>query len=278
MSQPLVPPKSFPNQSGTYNSNKIKKDNSKESEEKKKYESSEEINSLGQNMLNSEKDEKIDELAKQNTEYNKEDEKKSESNKKTIGSIDVPSDKIYDSSSKTKKKDSTSKRLEKSLVSNEKKNDLSSKNKIKNEKIKIKQNSSSQINRIKKLFKIIKIQKKSRIIKKIPISQNPQGFENLLITDNNRLLMNFDSTTSESNVYTLPINIQCFQEITNFVNFIPNIIYSPEEILNLDDLAYIANILTNKDRYNNRINSEDVIMGFNQTYFTSLKRTNDNTI
>ena len=53
MSQPLVPPKSFPNQSGTYNSNKIKKDNSKESEEKKKYESSEEINSLGQNMLNS---------------------------------------------------------------------------------------------------------------------------------------------------------------------------------------------------------------------------------
>ena len=278
MSQPLVPPKSFPNQSGTYNSNKIKKDNSKESEEKKKYESSEEINSLGQNMLNSEKDEKIDELAKQNTEYNKEDEKKSESNKKTIGSIDVPSDKIYDSSSKTKKKDSTSKRLEKSLVSNEKKNDLSSKNKIKNEKIKIKQNSSSQINRIKKLFKIIKIQKKNRITKKFLMSQNPQGLENLLITDNNRLLINFDSTTSESNVYTLPINIQCFQEITNFVNFIPNIIYSPEEILNLDDLAYIANILTNKDRYNNRINSENVIMGFNQTYSTSLKRTNDNTI
>ena len=278
MSASLVPPKSFPNQSGTYNSNEIKKDNSKESEEKKKYESSEEINSLGQNMLNSEKDEKIDELAKQNTEYNKEDEKKSESNKKTIGSIDVPSDKIYDSSSKTKKKDSTSKRLEKSLVSNEKKNDLSSKNKIKNEKIKIKQNSSSQINRIKKLFKIIKIQKKSRITKKFAMSQNPQGLENLLITDNNRLLINFDSTTSESNVYTLPINIQCFQEITNFVNFIPNIIYSPEEILNLDDLAYIANILTNKDRYNNRINSENVIMGFNQTYSTSLKRTNDNTI
>ena len=278
MSQPLVPPESFPNQSGKYNSNEIKKDNSKESEEKKNYESSEEINSLGQNMLNSEKDEKIDELAKQNTEYNKEDEKKSESNKKTIGSIDVPSDKIYDSSSKTKKKDSTSKRLEKSLVSNEKKNDLSSKNKIKNEKIKIKQNSSSQINRIKKLFKVIKIQKKSRITKKFPMSQNPQGLENLLITDNNRLLINFDSTTSESNVYTLPINIQCFQEITNFVNFIPNIIYSPEEILNLDDLAYIANILTNKDRYNNRINSENVIMGFNQTYSTSLKRTNDNTI
>jgi len=278
MSQPLAPSKSFPNQSETHNSNEIKKDNSKESEEKKKYESSEEINSLGQNMLNSEKDEKIDELAKQNTEYNKEDEKKNESNKKTTKSINVPYDKIYDLSSKTQKKDSTSKRLEKSLVSNEKKNDLSSKNKIKNEKIKIKQNSSSQINRIKKLFKIIKIQKKSRIIKKIPISQNPQGFENLLITDNNRLLMNFDSTTSESNVYTLPINIQCFQEITNFVNFIPNIIYSPEEILNLDDLAYIANILTNKDRYNNRINSEDVIMGFNQTYFTSLKRTNDNTI
>ena len=278
MSQPLVPPKSFPNQSGMYNSNEIKKDNSKESEEKKKYESSEEINSLGQNMLNSEKDEKIDELAKQNTEYNKEYEKKSESNKKTIGSIDVPSDKIYDSSSKTKKKDSTSKRLEKSLVSNEKKNDLSSKNKIKNEKIKIKQNSSSQINRIKKLFKIIKIQKKNRITKKFLMSQNPQGLENLLITDNNRLLINFDSTTSESNVYTLPINIQCFQEITNFVNFIPNVIYSPEEILNLDDLAYIANILTNKDRYNNRINSENVIRGFNQTYSTSLKRTNDNTI
>lgn len=278
MSQPLVPPESFPNQSGKYNSNEIKKDNSKESEEKKKYESSEEINSLGQNMLNSEKDEKIDELAKQNTEYNKEDEKKSESNKKTIGSIDVPYDKIYDSSSKTKKKDSTSKRLEKSLVSNEKKNDLSSKNKIKNEKIKIKQNSSSQINRIKKLFKVIKIQKKSRITKKFPMSQNPQGLENLLITDNNRLLINFDSTTSERNVYTLPINIQCFQEITNFVNFIPNIIYSPEEILNLDDLAYLANILTNKDRYNNRINSENVIMGFNQTYSTSLKRTNDNTI
>ena len=135
MSQPLVPPESFPNQSGKYNSNEIKKDNSKESEEKKKYESSEEINSLGQNMLNSEKDEKIDELAKQNTEYNKEDEKKSESNKKTLGSIDVPYDKIYDSSSKTKKKDSTSKRLEKSLVSNEKKNDLSSKNKIKKQKI-----------------------------------------------------------------------------------------------------------------------------------------------
>ena len=278
MSQPLVPPESFPNQSGKYNSNEIKKDNSKESEEKKKYESSEEINSLGQNMLNSEKDEKIDELAKQNTEYNKEYEKKSESNKKTIGSIDVPYDKIYDSSSKTKKKDSTSKRLEKSLVSNEKKNDLSSKNKIKNEKIKIKQNSSSQINRIKKLFKIIKIQKKNRITKKFLMSQNPQGLENLLITDNNRLLINFDSTTSESNVYTLPINIQCFQEITNFVNFIPNVIYSPEEILNLDDLAYIANILTNKDRYNNRINSENVIRGFNQTYSTSLKRTNDNTI
>ena len=278
MSQPLAPSKSFPNQSETHNSNEIKKDNSKESEEKKKYESSEEINSLGQNMLNSEKDEKIDELAKQNTEYNKEDEKKSESNKKTIGSIDVPYDKIYDSSSKTKKKDSTSKRLEKSLVSNEKKNDLSSKNKMKNEKIKIKQNSSSQINRIKKLFKVIKIQKKSRITKKFPMSQNPQGLENLLITDNNRLLINFDSTTSERNVYTLPINIQCFQEITNFVNFIPNIIYSPEEILNLDDLAYLANILTNKDRYNNRINSENVIMGFNQTYSTSLKRTNDNTI
>lgn len=278
MSASLVPPKSLPNQSGTYNSNEIKKDNSKESEEKKKYESSEEINSLGQNMLNSEKDEKIDELAKQNTEYNKEDEKKSESNKKTTKSINVPYDKIYDSSSKTQKKDSTSKRLEKSLVSNEKKNDLSSKNKIKNEKIKKKQKLSSQINRIKKLFKVIKIQKKIRITKKFPMSQNPQGLENLLITDNNRLLMNFDSTTSESNVYTLPVNIQCFQEITNFVNFIPNIIYSPEEILNLDDFAYIANILTNKDRYNNRINSEDVIMSFNQTYFTSLKRTNDNTI